>query len=72
MRFLSLLLFACLWSAALEVTVKLPARSGGQAWDGRLLLLFSTDGSAEPRFQISDSPKTQIVFGADVEGVLPG
>src|SRR6266498_3807754 len=28
--------------------------------DGRLLLLLSTDLAAEPRFQIDDSPKTQI------------
>lgn len=41
--------------------------------DGRLLLLFSTDRSAEPRFQISDtSLKSQQVFGIDVEGWKAG
>jgi hypothetical protein len=40
--------------------------------DGRLLLLLSTDPAEEPRFQISDSPKTQIVFGMDVENWRPG
>ena len=40
--------------------------------DGRLLLLISTDSTAEPRFQISDDPPTQQVFGTDVEGWRPG
>ena len=39
--------------------------------DGRLLLLFSTDPSAEPRLQIDDTPKSQIVFGKDVENWRP-
>lgn len=33
---------------------------------GRVLLMISTDDTAEPRFQITDSPKTQQVFGIDV------
>ena len=40
--------------------------------DGRILLLLSTDGSAEPRTQISDSPQTQMIFGLDVDGLEPG
>jgi hypothetical protein len=40
--------------------------------DGRLLLLLSTDPKEEPRFQINDSPNSQIVFGLDVEGWKPG
>jgi hypothetical protein len=40
--------------------------------DGRLLLLLSDDPSGEPRFQISDGPGTQYVFGVDVEGWAPG
>lgn len=35
--------------------------------DGRLLLMLSKDGSAEPRFQIKDGLNTQLVFGIDVE-----
>jgi hypothetical protein len=35
--------------------------------DGRLLLMLSTDPSAEPRFQIKDGPNTQLLFGMDVE-----
>src|SRR5215467_4435863 len=40
--------------------------------DGRVLLLLSTDTSAEPRNQIAISYKTQIVFGMDVDGMKPG
>jgi hypothetical protein len=39
--------------------------------DGRILLMISDDGSQEPRFQISDSPNTQLIFGIDVNGLLP-
>lgn len=44
----------------------------GDSFDGRLLLMLSTDPSAEPRFQISDGPGTQLVFGKDVENWTPG
>ncbi len=40
--------------------------------DGRLLLLLSSDPSAEPRMQIDDSVRTQMMFGMDVEGMKPG
>lgn len=36
--------------------------------DGRVLLLISTNDAAEPRFQISDDPGTQLVYGMDIEG----
>src|SRR5262245_31701951 len=49
----------------------MPAK-GTTPIDGRLLLLLSTDASEEPRFQINDSLKTQIVFGLDVEDLKPG
>jgi len=39
-----------------------------QPLDGRLLLLLSTNPDQEPRFQISDGPHTQLVFGQDVDG----
>jgi hypothetical protein len=41
------------------------------AFDGRLLLLLSTNNDDEPRFQISDGPGTQLVFGMDVESFGP-
>jgi len=40
--------------------------------DGRLLLMISTDDKAEPRYQISDGPDTQLVFGINAEGLNPG
>src|SRR5581483_4237942 len=52
--------------------VSFPQSRSDQAIDGRLLLLLSNDPSAEPRMQINDSPRTQMVFGMDVEGMRPG
>ncbi len=40
--------------------------------DGRLLLLFSSNNSKEPRFQISDATNTQMVFGKDIENWKSG
>jgi len=45
---------------------------GDQPIDGRLLLLLSDDSSAEPRMQIGESPRSQMVFGMDVEAMRPG
>ena len=56
---------------ATDFTVTFPKARSERPLDGRLLLLLSTDPSAEPRFQINDSPTTQIVFGADVENWKP-
>jgi hypothetical protein len=47
-----------------------PARSATPL-DGRLLLLISSDPAEEPRLQINDSLKSQIVFGMDVENWKP-
>lgn len=33
--------------------------------------MLSTNNEAEPRFQIDDSPDTQLIFGTDVEGLKP-
>jgi len=40
--------------------------------DGRVLLLISTDGSTEPRFQVSAGVSAIAVYGADVDGMAPG
>src|SRR5688572_28574114 len=40
--------------------------------DGRLLLLLANNDKSEPRFQIGDGLKTQLVFGMDVDGWKPG
>ncbi len=52
--------------------ISFPASRSAAPLDGRLLLLLSTDSTAEPRFQISDGPSTQLVFGADIDGLRPG
>ena len=51
-----LLIAAFLPGAAMDFTISFPAERSAQALDGRLLLLLSTDPSAEPRFQINDAP----------------
>ena len=51
--------------------ISFPRERSAAALDGRVLLLLSSDSTAEPRFQISDAPNTQLVFGIDVEGLKP-
>jgi hypothetical protein len=51
-------------------SVTLPA-SSAKPLDGRLLVLLSTNPAAEPRFQINDSPSSQLVFGIDVDNWRP-
>jgi hypothetical protein len=60
--------------ARLRFAVSYPESRAKGPLDGRLLLLLSTDASAEPRFQISDTDvaKSQQVFGVDVLGWKPG
>ena len=59
-------------SPELRFAVSFPAERSKTPLDGRLLLLISTDGKDEPRFQISEGPGTQLVFGIDVDGLAPG
>src|SRR5271163_4692598 len=47
-------------------------QQGAAPLDGRLLLILSTDPSAEPRLQISNSVRTQMIFGLDVDALQPG
>jgi hypothetical protein len=56
----------------LRFAVSFPVERANGPLDGRLLLFISSDGSSEPRFQVSDGPNTQLVFGIDVNGLLPG
>ena len=56
----------------LRVALSFPAAASSKPLDGRMLLLLSTDGSQEPRFQIGDNDRTQQVFGVDVEGLEAG
>jgi len=53
-------------------SVSFPKTRSDKPLDGRILLILSTDASEEPRMQINDTPKTQIIFGIDVDGMMPG
>ncbi len=59
-------------ASAPRFSISFPQARSSQPLDGRLLLVLSTDSSAQPRMQINDTPSTQIVFGADVEALSPG
>src|SRR6266852_5808859 len=54
------------------VSVSFPAAQSAKALDGRLLLLLSNDPTEEPRMQIDDTPRSQMVFGLTVDGMKPG
>ena len=52
--------------------VRYPAARSAAPLDGRLLLMLSTDSTAEPRMQISDISETQLIFGRDVDAWAGG
>ena len=58
--------------SAQTITVRFPASRSATPLDGRLLLLLSNDPGEEPRMQIDDTPKSQMVFGVTVVGWRPG
>ncbi|GGH13359.1 alpha/beta hydrolase-fold protein [Silvibacterium dinghuense] len=53
-------------------SVTFPASQSAQPLDGRLLLLLSNNTAEEPRNQIDDTPKSQMVFGVTVDHWKPG
>lgn len=58
-------------AAAPRFSVSFTREQSSSALDGRLLLIVSTDPSAEPRMQVNASPNTQMIFGVDVDGLHP-
>jgi hypothetical protein len=52
--------------------VSFPGAQSAEPLEGRLLLILSTDPSEEPRLQISNSVRTQMIFGLDVDALKPG
>jgi hypothetical protein len=52
-------------------SVSFPKVRSAQPIDGRIFLLLSNDPSDEPRNQINDTPKSQMIFGIDVDGLQP-
>jgi hypothetical protein len=57
---------------AQSFTITFPKEVSPQPLDGRILLVLSTDPTDEPRNQIDDSPRSQIVFGLTVDSWQPG
>jgi hypothetical protein len=58
-------------ASAQTITVRFPASRSNKPLDGRVLLLLSNDPKDEPRNQIDDSPRSQMVFGVTVDGWKP-
>jgi hypothetical protein len=69
---LALLAFSSLALAAPRFSISFPKDRSATPVDGRILLCLSTDPSDEPRNQINDTPRSQIVFGMDVSALNPG
>jgi Putative esterase len=59
-------------AASYRFSVSFTRQQSAEPLDGRLLLVLSTDPSTEPRLQISNSARTQMLFGLDVDGLKPG
>lgn len=59
--------------STLRFEISFPKAMSGSPLDGHMLLLLSTDGSDEPRFQIrEETAESQQAFGIDVDGLAPG
>jgi hypothetical protein len=58
--------------ARLRFSISFPQERSRTPLDGRMLLMVSKDGTAEPRFQISDDADTQQLFGINVDGLKAG
>ena len=65
--YLSILLLNGFELSAQMFNVKINNNLHTENFDGRLLLLFSNNNAAEPRFQISDALTTQIILGKNVD-----
>src|ERR1700722_13274034 len=59
-------------AGAQTITVRFPASRSDKPLDGRLLVLLSNDPKEEPRMQIDDTPKSQMIFGVTVDAWKPG
>lgn len=54
------------------ITVSFPGTVSSKPLDGRVLFLLSNNPSDEPRMQIDDTPRSQMIFGTTVDGLKPG
>ena len=57
--------------AGLRFGISFPQECSKETVDGRMLLIVSSDGTNEPRFQISRGADTQLIFGINVDGLQP-
>ena len=55
-----------------QVTVTIADTLPSQGLDGRVILIFSKDGSSEPRFQVQRGFESAQIFGQDVENLKAG
>lgn len=56
----------------LQFSLSFSGERSAEALDGRMLLLIANNNDAEPRFQISDGPDSQLVYGIDINDLQPG
>jgi hypothetical protein len=66
------LLASCQSASNSNISVSIASELQEDVKDGRLLLIFSTNHEAEPRFGISDNVRTNQVFGMDFENYQSG
>lgn len=57
--------------AQITVNVSFSESVSDKNFDGRLLLMLSTNNEEEPRFQISEGLKGQLIYGMNVNGMKP-
>src|SRR5690242_16641745 len=59
-------------ASSLKFSISFTKEMSDQAQDGRLLLMLANNNKSEPRFQVGEGLKAQLVFGIDVDGMKPG
>lgn len=53
------------------VNISFSEEASSKNLDGRLLLMLSDNNEKEPRFQINDGLKTQLIYGLNVDDLAP-
>ena len=59
-------------ASPLRFSISFTKALSDQAQDGRLLLMLANNNKSEPRFQMGEGLKAQLIFGIDVDGMKPG
>jgi len=57
---------------SLNFSISIDGKFTDGPYDGRILLLIAKSNDPEPRFQISDGPTSQLVFGVTVDSLAAG